>query len=93
LYDALTDGNQVGSTVTQADLAVSDGLFAVDLDFGAVFDGTALWLEISVRSGDSDGEYDKLAPRSQLSASPYAIYALNVADQQSLWGNLDRSLY
>jgi hypothetical protein len=42
LFDALTAGNQIGSTVTKADQAVVAGLFTVTLDFGTIFDGTAL---------------------------------------------------
>jgi len=40
---------QVGSTIALDDVTVTDGLFTVQLDFGAVFDGTALYLEIGVR--------------------------------------------
>jgi len=75
LYDALSGGSQVGSTVSQGDVTVSDGLFTVQLDFGNVFDGTALYLEIGVRPGASDGAYTPLTPRQALTATPYAIYA------------------
>jgi len=75
LYDALTDGSQVGSTVAAADVTVTDGLFTVELDFGAVFDGTALYLEIAVRAGDSEAEYTTLTPRQSLTATPYALYS------------------
>ncbi len=75
LYDALTGGIQVGSTVTLNDVAVSDGLFTVELDFGSVFDGTALWLQIGVRPGNSSGAYTPLDPRQTLTATPYATYA------------------
>src|SRR6266581_5161546 len=40
---------QVGSTLTNAGTAITNGLFAVVLDFGAgVFTGADRWLEISV---------------------------------------------
>ncbi len=77
LYDALSGGAQVGSTVTQDDVTVTNGLFTVQLDFGNVFDGTALYLEIGVRPGASVGTYTAIVPRQQLSATPYAIYASN----------------
>jgi hypothetical protein len=49
LYDAASNGTQVGSTVTKEDVTVTDGLFTVQLDFGAeVFTGDARWLEIGV---------------------------------------------
>ena len=75
LYDALTSGGQVGGTVSLGDVIVTNGLFTVLLDFGNVFDGTALYLEISVRPGASIGAYTILAPRQQLTAAPYALFA------------------
>ena len=75
LYDALSGGSQVGDTVTQGDVTVTAGLFTVQLDFGDVFDGTALWLEIGVRPGASGGVYTPLTPRQALTAAPFAIYA------------------
>jgi hypothetical protein len=76
LYDDPTGGAQVGSTLTRDDVSVSEGLFTVTLDFGAVFDGTALYLEIAVRPGGDTGAYTTLAPRQPLTAAPYAGYAL-----------------
>jgi hypothetical protein len=35
LFDAATDGNQVGATLTLDDVSVANGLFTVLLDFGA----------------------------------------------------------
>ena len=85
LYDAATDGSQVGGTVTVGDVTVTGGLFNALLDFGeAPFDGDARWLEIAVRSGDSDGAYSSLFPRQQLSATPYALHALNAQQAQSV---------
>jgi hypothetical protein len=75
LYDDLSDGLQVGSTVTLNDVSVTNGLFTVQLDFGDVFDGTALYLEISVRPGDSVEAYTTLVPRQPLSPTPYALYS------------------
>ncbi len=76
LYDAATGGNVVGSAVTLDNISVSDGLFTVQLDFGAnAFDGNARWLEIAVRPGSSTGSYTSLAPRQPLSAVPYALYS------------------
>lgn len=43
LFDAPDMGNQVGSTVTLASVAVTNGLFTVHLDFGtAPFNGQRL---------------------------------------------------
>jgi hypothetical protein len=79
LYNAASGGTQVGVTVTKDDVTVTDGLFSVELDFGAVFDGTALWLEIGVRPGSDTGAYTTLDPRQALNAVPYALYALSAS--------------
>ena|GEM_PF-2873554 len=56
---------------------MTDGLFTVQLDFGAAaFPGEARWLAIAVQcSGDS--AYTALTPRQALTAAPYADYALS----------------
>lgn len=76
LYDAETAGSAVGSTVTKEDVAVSNGLFSVDLDFGAAaFNGDARWVEIAVRPGSSTGSHTVLSPRQPISPAPYALFA------------------
>ena len=78
LWDALTNGSQVGSTLTKTNIAVSEGLFTVQLDFGAsVFNGNARWLEIAVRCPSGGGAYNTLSPRQPLSPAPYALYSAN----------------
>lgn len=53
---------------------IDDGLFTVELDFGDVFDGTALWLEIAVWCpGDQDPM--TLTPRQELTPTPNAVRA------------------
>ena len=77
LFDAATGGSAVGTTVTVNDVDVEDGLFTVVLDFGAnAFDGQARWLRIAVREGSSTGAYSTLSPRQSLTATPYALFAL-----------------
>ena len=76
LFDAASDGAQVGSTLAVGDVTVSGGLVNLPLDFGlAAFDGQARWLEIAVRPGASTAAYTLLG-RQALSAVPYALYAL-----------------
>jgi len=75
LFDALSAGNPVGSTVTKLGETVTAGLFTVQLDFGDVFNGTALYLDIGVRPGASVDPYTPLTPRQALTAAPYAIFA------------------
>jgi len=57
LYNAVSGGGQVGSTLTLQDLVVSEGVFITQLDFGSVFDGAALWLDIGVRPGARHGQF------------------------------------
>lgn len=78
LHDDAAAGVQVGTDVTLAGVSVLEGLFTVELDFGAVFDGTALWLETEVMTPGDAGN-TLLAPRQSLTAAPYALYALNGA--------------
>lgn len=74
LWDAATDGTQIGPTLTFEDIPgisapveVFDGQFNVSLDFGGdAFNGDARWLEITV-------EGTTLAPRQALTAAPYAV--------------------
>lgn len=78
LFDAAVAGVPIGALVAVNDMAVSDGLFTAQLDFGASpFSGDARWLEIAVRPGESSGAYTTLTPRQPLTATPYALYALN----------------
>src|SRR5215831_15039895 len=74
LYNANTGGSQIGSTQTKLATGVTNGLFTVSLDFGAVFNGTQYWLEIGVRT-NGVGSYVVLSPRQQLTPTPYAIYS------------------
>lgn len=79
IYDLGTSGNIVGGPITNATVGVSNGLFAVTLDFGAgVFTGPERWLEIGVRTNNSPGDYFTLNPRQSVTASPYAITAGSV---------------
>ncbi len=75
LYNADAGGSQVGPVVLVEDLTVTDGRFTSQLDFGPVFDGTALWLEVGVRDGGAGGSYTVLQPRQELTAAPFAQHA------------------
>ncbi len=87
LYDAASGGAQVGPTVTKTGVAVSDGYFTVQLDFGNVFNGSALWLQVSVRPSGS-GSYTSLG-RQALTAAPFASYAGQAGQAASVpWSGL-----
>jgi hypothetical protein len=78
LYDSANA--QVGSVVLRNDVQVTDGIFAVALDFGAgSFDGTSRFLEVSVRSGASTGAYTALTPKHPVNSAPYAVKSLSAA--------------
>ena len=49
LFDSLSGGTQLGSTLARNDVAVAGGTFAVNLDFGNQFPGANRFLEIRVR--------------------------------------------
>jgi hypothetical protein len=67
LWDAAVAGSQVGLTQKFNGVPITDGLFSIELDFGAdAFDGEQLWLEI-----DIDGT--TLSPRQPLTHTPYSI--------------------
>ena len=85
LYNAGGGGSQVGLLVVIEDVTVTDGRFTTQLDFGSVFDGTALWLEVGVRDGSSIGTFTVLSPRQELTAAPFAQHAqsANVAGTAS----------
>jgi hypothetical protein len=70
LYDAVSGGNSIGTNTSSVTLA--NGLFSVNLDFGAgVFTGAARWLDITV----SNGVAQTLSPRVQVLPTPYAQFA------------------
>lgn len=78
LYGQASDGSQVGTAISTT-VPITDGLFTLQLDFGAsAFDGDALWLGIKVKC-PGDADYGELG-RLELTAAPYALHALN-ADQ------------
>ena len=77
LYTTNADGSPVGGLITNSGVAVTSGLFMATLDFGDVFNGSAMWLEIGVRSHGSTGPFVILFPRQNLSPAPFALYSLN----------------
>ncbi|PCI11573.1 hypothetical protein COB72_00010 [bacterium] len=66
LWNALAAGSQVGSTQNIEDVPVTDGLFSLELDFGAAALDGDRWLEITING-------TTLSPRQKVTASPYSI--------------------
>jgi hypothetical protein len=76
LFDAASNGNAVGPALTNLDVAVNNGFFLVTLDFGNVFDGSARWMALGVRTnGNASAPFAALLPLQPLSPTPYAINA------------------
>jgi len=71
LFNASSSGVQVGSTITLNGTDVANGLFTVELNFGATaFPGADRWLEIAVNG-------TTLVPRVKVNAAPYATFSQN----------------
>ena len=86
LWDAATGGAQIGALVPVNAVHVANGLFAVNLDFGAAaFSGNARWLQLAVRSPAGGGAFTTLSPRQPLTAAPYALYALGSPGGVGYW--------
>ncbi|HXI90577.1 MAG TPA: tail fiber domain-containing protein [Blastocatellia bacterium] len=81
LYDTQTVGTgaQKGSMVPVSDVTVTNGIFTVQIDFGACascFDGSVRFLEIAVKQ-HLGSTFTTLAPRQPITSNPYAIRSLN----------------
>jgi len=74
LFNATNGGSQIGGTVTNLDIGVTNGLFITTLNFSNVFNGESAWLAISVRSNGT-GSYMALTPLQPITPTPYAVYA------------------
>jgi hypothetical protein len=86
LFDALAPGTgiQLGTTFNVSNVAVTSGLFTLQLDFGtcpACFNGDDRFLEVAVKSAGG-AIYTILTPRQQIGSAPYAVRSLaaSVAD-------------
>lgn len=72
LYDSVTNGNEIGSVITNV-TTVTGGYFTATLDFGSgAFNGFERWLEISINSSNGN---QTLAPRQAVLPAPYAQFA------------------
>jgi hypothetical protein len=85
LYSALTGGTLLGGPTTNTAVPVTNGVFTVMVDFGPnVFIGSSNWLNIGVRP-TGVGAFIALTPRTQVTPTPYAIFA-ETADAAGLAG-------
>ena len=81
LWDALSGGSQLDVTNVLNNVQVTDGLFTVQIDFGAdAFNNADRWLDITV-----DGV--PLVPRQPITRSPYSIQTRGIfVDQDQYVG-------
>ena len=75
LFNSSSGMGQVGATLTNLNLGVTNGLFLVTLDFGSgIFTGANLWLQIGVRTNGA-ASFTTLLPRQPILPAPYAVMA------------------
>jgi hypothetical protein len=94
LFDAASIGNQIGTTLTfdgnagnQPFVVVANGIFTVQLDFGACptcFNGAARFLEIAVKVHGGGVFPAPLSPRQAITSTPYAVKSLNATTADGL---------
>jgi len=83
LFDAASGGNQIGASVTNPAVQISNGIFTVSLDFGAnAFSGAGCFLQISVFS-TATSSLVVLNPRQAVTSAPYSIKSLNATNAQT----------
>lgn len=84
LFDAFSNGAQVGPLLCVDNVLVNQGTFTVELDFGAVFAGSTRYIEIDVRPDTglgciSGAGFTILSPRQRIVTTPYSAYSLAAA--------------
>ena len=95
LFDALSGGNQIGESVSDVAVTVTNGVFDTALDFGAgAFTGADRFLEIAVRRNAGES-YVVLTPREQIRSTPLAIRSKSAetADDAAQLGGMAASEY
>ncbi len=76
LWNAANGGAQLAGPIDMPNVAVDKGLFVLAPDFGFdVWDGSARFLQIAVRSPAGSGSYITLSPRQSMNAVPYSIFS------------------
>ena len=75
LFDAPTAGVQIGTTVILDPVAVTNGTFVLNLDFGNQFDGPDRFIEIKVKPSVG-GSLTTLSPRQRIFTVPYSVKSL-----------------
>jgi trimeric autotransporter adhesin len=74
LYDNDPGGNQVGQIQSPQNVSAVNGVFQFSIDFGSVFDGKKIWLELRVKPSNGNN-WTTMSPRQLLTGTPYALFA------------------
>lgn len=86
-----TNSGAFAGPITLPSVPVTNGLFTVQLDFGAeAFIGAARWLSISVRPAGSNDPFDELLPRQPVLPTPYSLFA-GAVNSSSIIGQITGS--
>lgn len=87
LFEDSGGPNQVGSAVSLPSVAVQNGLFQVELDFGDQPFEAGLWLEIAING-------TPLSPRQPILAAPLALRALSSdGGAENVWTVTGANIY
>ena len=86
LFDAITGGTQIGSTISRPATVLINGVFSVNIDFGAAafINPNTVFIEIGVKPAGSPNAFTILGPRQQLTVVPYAVRAATATTADSL---------
>lgn len=90
--DGMLGTQVVGTPQLKDDVVVTQGVFAVPLDFNATLTNFDYLLKIEVRPGASSGSYTTLAPDTAIKASPQAQFAENAGFAATIGNNSVSSL-
>lgn len=94
LWDAASGGTSLG-TLSDLNVIVRDGMFNVQLDFGApAVSGNDLYLEFAVKKLPGD-TYTTLSPRQQILSAPHAIKSgtAGSSDDSAKLGGVDAARF
>lgn len=82
LFSAVTGGGQTGATISRPATILINGVFSVNLDFGATAfnNPSSVFLEIGVKPAGSPNAYTILGPRQQLTVVPFSVRANNATN-------------
>ena len=86
LYNAASGGSQVGLTVTNLAVGLTNGMFTVTMNFGAAsYNGQALWLAVAACT-NGYGVFTPLNPLQPVTSTPYSVHSLNAGTAANVTG-------